>query len=99
MRSGDAPVREGLLKSGWARFKGVLWGVFSSDLSWDTPADVGTLPGVPPFRRGVLGGSFLSKSSGGSRIPKRTCFFLFTVEVTLPPEESASSKRKNGYLS
>ena len=76
LRGGEAP--EGLLKSSWgsAEVDWLLWGVFSAERTWDPPADGGgARAGVAPFWRGVLGGRFLSTTSGERGAPKRTHFF------------------------
>lgn len=77
----------GLPKSSWAceDWDSLLCGVLSRERSFKHPS-VGAREGVAPFCNGVLGGRFLSKSSGESGPPKRTCFF-FIVGVT---EEQSS---------
>lgn len=79
-KTGEAPNTVGLLRSGrpCGVWDSLLCGVFSTERN-RTPG-VGARAGVAPFCNGVLGGRFLSKSSGESGPQKRTLFFFLTVE-------------------
>lgn len=90
--TGEAPNTVGLLRSGRACgvCDSILCGVFSTERN---PAPgVGARAGVPPFCNGVLGGRFLSKSSGERGPPKRTLFFFLTVDVPVQSFSAADSK-------